>query len=114
MRFLPDDVAATVYSRQLVHEPTGLTVSWAHDDYQASVPFWSTNATSGALDALAGITGAVEEATGLIGVDEISEGRFLDHREQVAASFVSIAGSFEQAMERQTVLGWLRSVFRGG
>ena len=108
------DLAATPFSRQLVHEATGLMVTWANDDYQASVPFWSENATSGALDALASISEAIEAATGLVGVDEISEGRFLDHRDQVAAAFVAIAGGFEQAMERQTVLGWLRSVFRRG
>jgi hypothetical protein len=47
-----------------------------------------------------------------VGVDEISEARFLDHREQVQDTFAMMAAGFEQAMERQTVLGWLRSKFK--
>ncbi len=106
------DVTATMFSRQLVHESTGLMVTWAHDDYQASMPFWRENVGSGALDALAAITEAIESATGLVGVDEISEGRFLDHRDQVTATFAGVADGYEQAMEHQTVLGWLRDKFR--
>ena len=106
------DVTATMFSRQLVHESTGLMVTWAHDDYEASVPFWSENATAELFDTLAAVTEAIEAATGRVGVDEISEARFLDHREQVQDTFAMMAAGFEQAMERQTVLGWLRSKFK--
>jgi hypothetical protein len=89
-----------------------MMVTWAHDDYEASVPFWSENATAEVFDTLAAITEAIESATGRVGVDEISEARFLDHREQVQDTFAMMAAGFEQAMERQTVLGWLRSKFK--
>lgn len=106
------DVSATPFARQLVHEATGLMVTWAHDDYEASVPFWSENATAELFDTLAAVTEAIEAATGRVGVDEISEASFLDHREQVQDTFAMMAAGFEQAMERQTVLGWLRSKFK--
>ena len=105
------DLRRTAFSRQLVHEPTGLLVTWAHDDYQASMPFWSANASASAFDTLVRLTEAIESATGLVGVDEISQARFLDHHTELAASFGAIADGFEEAMERQTVLGWLRSLF---
>jgi len=105
------DLAKTPFSRQLVHDATGLMVTWQHDDYQASLPFWSANETSGAFDTLVRIAETIESTTGLVGVDEISEGRFLDHHADVAASFGAISDGFEEAMERQTVLGWLRSLF---
>lgn len=105
------DVHRTVFSRQLVHEPTGLLVTWAHDDYQASMPFWSVNASGAAFATLVRLTGAIESATGLVGVDEISRARFLDHHADVAASFRAIADGFEEAMDSQTVLGWLRNLF---
>ena len=105
------DLHRTAFSRQLVHEPTGLIVTWAHDDYQVSLPFWSVNASTETFDTLVRVTEAIESATGLVGVDEISQGRFLDHHTEVAESFRAIAAGFEEAMERQTVLGWLRSLF---
>ena len=105
------DLAKTTFSRQLVHDATGLMVTWQHEDYQASLPFWSANETSGAFDTLVRIAETIESTTGLVGVDEISEGRFLDHHAEVAASFGAIADGFQEAMERQTVLGWLRSMF---
>ncbi len=105
------DVAANPYSRQLVHEQSGLMVTWAHDDYQASLPFWSVNASDGTLDVLIRVTEAIESATGRVGVDEISQGRFLDHQAEVRSSFAAIADGFEEAMDSQTVLGWLRNLF---
>lgn len=105
------DLRRTPFSRQLVHEPTGLLVTWAHDDYQASMPFWSVNAAPERFDLLVRLTGAIESATGLVGVDEISRARFLDHHAEVAESFRAIADGFEEAMESQTVLGWLRTLF---
>ena len=47
----------------------------------------------------------------MVGVDEISHARFLDHREDVKASIEAIADGFEEAMDSQTVLGWLRNLF---
>ena len=106
------DVSATPFARQLVHEATGMMVTWAHDDYEASVPFWRENATVEVFDALAAVTEAIESATGLVGVDEISVARFLDHRDEAQEEFGMVAVAFEEAMERQTVLGWLRSKFK--
>lgn len=106
------DVTATAFSRQLVHDASGLMVTWAHDDYQASVPFWRENVSFGVLNTLAEVVQAIESATGLVGVDEISEARFLDHRDQVNETFAGVADGVEQAMEHQTVLGWLRERFR--
>lgn len=105
------DLRRTPFSRQLVHEPTGLLITWAHDDYQASMPFWSVNAAPERFDLLVRLTQAIESATGLVGVDEISQARFLDHHTELAASFGAIADGFEEAMESQTLLGWLRSLF---
>lgn len=107
------DLDATPFSRQMAQRDTGLQVSWQHGEYQASLPFWSANATSGAFDALVGVTEAIEAASGLVGVDEISGGRFLDHQ-QVADSFAAMAEGFEEAMEQQTLLGRLRSLFHRG
>ncbi len=106
------DLAANQYSRQLVHEPSGLSVTWLHEDYQVSVPYWSQNATAEMFEALSKVTEAIESETGLVGVDETSERRFLDERESSLATFSAVAGGFEQAMERQTVFGWLRDKFR--
>lgn len=105
------DVAASPFSRQLVHEKSGLMVTWAHEEYQASLPFWSVNASDGTLDVLVRVTEAIESATGLVGVDEISQQRFVDHHAEVAESFRAIADGFEEAMDSQTVLGWLRNLF---
>lgn len=105
------DVAETRFSRQLVHDRTGLMVTWAHQNYQASLPFWSVNASGGTFEVLARVTKTVESHTGLIGVDEISRARFLDHHAEVAASFGAIADGFEEAMDSQTVLGWVRNLF---
>ena len=105
------DLRRTAFSRQLLHEPSGLMVTWAHDDYQASLPFWSVNASDDVFDTLVALAETIEAETGLVGVDEISEGRFLDHHADVASSFAAIADGFEEAMERQTVLGWVRNLF---
>lgn len=105
------DLRRTPFSRQLVHDPSGLLVTWAHDDYQASLPFWSVNASPQRFDTLVRLVEAIESATGLVGVDEISQARFLDHHAEVAALFAAIADGFEEAMESQTVLGWLRRLF---
>ncbi|MFT4294440.1 MAG: hypothetical protein QM582_03400 [Micropruina sp.] len=105
------DVAANRFSRQLVHERSGLLVTWAHEDYQASLPFWSVNASADTFDVLVRVTEAIESETGLVGVDEISRARFLDHHAEVAESFRAIADGFEEAMDSQTVLGWVRNLF---
>lgn len=105
------DLRRTAYSRQLLHEPSGLMVTWAHDDYQASLPFWSVNASDDVFDTLVKLAETIEAETGLVGVDEISQARFLDHRAELESSFAGIADGFEEAMERQTVLGWLRNLF---
>lgn len=104
----------TPFSRQVAERASGLLVSWQHDDYQASLPFWSANARSGAFDTLVRVTAAIEEVTGLVGLDEISGGRFLDHHDQLAGSFAAVAAGFEEAMEQQTLLGRLRSLFHRG
>lgn len=105
------DVAQNHFSRQLVHDPSGLMVTWTHQDYQASLPFWSVNASTETFGVLVRLTEAIEAGTGLIGVDEISNHRFLDHQSDVKASFEAIADGFEEAMDSQTVLGWLRNLF---
>lgn len=105
------EVAANRYSRQLTHDKTGLTVTWTHGDYRISLPFWSLNASTDTFDTLVRLTEEIESATGLVGVDEISKARFLDHAAEVSASFAAIADGIEEAMERQTVLGWVRSLF---
>ena len=105
------DVTQNHFSRQLVHDRSGLLVSWTHGDYEASLPFWSVNASPQRFDTLVRLVEAIESATGLVGVDEISQARFLDHHAEVAALFAAIADGFEEAMESQTVLGWLRRLF---
>lgn len=105
------DVAQNQFSRQMVHDRTGLLVTWTHDDHEASLPFWSVNASAATFGVLVRVAEAIESATGLVGVDEISRGRFLDHHEDVMASFEAIADGFQQAMDSQTVLGWLRNLF---
>ncbi|MCW3158489.1 hypothetical protein [Micropruina sonneratiae] len=117
LEVLPADeyvLDATPFARQVAHRPSGLLVSWQHDDYQASLPFWSTNADSGAFDTLVRVTLSIEETTGLVGLDEITGGRFLDHHAELASSFAAVAEGFEEAMEQQTLLGRLRSMFHRG
>ena len=105
------DITQNHFSRQLVHDRSGLLVSWTHGDYEASLPFWSVNASPETFGVLVRVTEAIESATGFVGVDEISHARFLDHLEDVKASFEAIADGFEEAMDSQTVLGWLRNLF---
>ncbi|MFT3970078.1 MAG: hypothetical protein QM695_07315 [Micropruina sp.] len=105
------DVTRNHFSRQLVHDQSGLLVTWTHDEREASLPFWSVNASAETFGVLVRVTEAIESATGLVGVDEISHARFLDHHDDVMASFEAIADGFEEAMDSQTVLGWLRSLF---
>lgn len=108
----PVHPVSTEFVRQLVHEQSGLMVTWEHDDRQASLPLWSVNVQSGAFDALVAVVEVVERETGLVGIDASSDTRFLDHTGDARAMFGTVAGAFEEAMERQTVLGWLRSRLR--
>lgn len=106
------DLAETGFSRQLVHEPSGLTISWLHDDYQVELPYWSRNATAAIFDALGRICEAIEAQTGLVGVDDVSERRFLADPEGSLASFGAVASGFAEAMDGQSVFGWVRNKFR--
>ena len=106
------ELDATEYSRQLVHEPSGLMVSWLHDEYQVEVPYWSKNATAEIFDALTRISETIEADTGLVGVEETSERRFLDDPDDARANFGAVAEGFAEAMDSQSVLGWLKERFR--
>lgn len=106
------DLGSTEYSRQVVHEPSGLMISWLHDEYQVEVPYWSQNATAEIFDALTRITEAIEADTGLVGVEETSERRFLDDPDGALANFGAVAEGYAEAMDSQTWLGWLKERFR--
>ena len=106
------DVGETEFSRQLVHEPSGLMISWLHDEYQVEVPYWSQNATPEIFDALTRISETIEADTGLVGVEETSETRFLDDPDGALANFGAVAEGFAEAMDSQSLLGWLKERFR--
>ena len=106
------DLGETAYSRQLVHEPSGLMISWLHDEYQVEVPYWSRNATAEIFDALRQITEAIEAGTGLVGVEETSERHFLNDPDRALSDFGAVAEGYAEARDSQTVLGWIKERFR--
>lgn len=105
------DLAETEFARQLVYEPAGLLVVWNHDDYQVSVPYWTKNSAAPTFDLLARIAQAVHEKTGLVAVDEVTQEPFLDHVAEAAANFEAVSKGFAEAMDQQSLWGWIKAKF---